>query len=200
MLHAFISGVTLAFSLIAPIGAQNSFVLRQGIRKEHVFTVCCICSLSDALLIGVGVSGFHVLIAKAPWVESVARYAGAAFLMGYALLSFRSAWKETKYFDASGSNRKSWGVTLSICLAMTWLNPHVYLDTLVLLGSISTQFAQEKIAFFLGATIASITFFFVLGYGARLLTPLFRNSVSWKVLDVFVGILMLTIAVMLLIQ
>ena len=174
-------------------------MLRQGIRKEHVLTVCLICSLSDILLIGGGVSGFHVLIAQVPWIESVVRYAGAAFLMVYALLSFRSAWQETKYFDESDGNRKSWAVTASICLAMTWLNPHVYLDTFFLLGSISTQFAQNKISFFFGAALASTTFFFALGYGARLLTPLFRKSISWKILDVLIGILMLTIAVMLLI-
>lgn len=195
---SFISGFILGLSLILAIGAQNAFVLKQGIKKQHVFLVCLLCAASDALLISLGVSGFSAVVAKYPWVEPVSKMGGAAFLIIYALKSFYSAYSNNHSLDPATQAPVSAIKTAMICLAFTWLNPHVYLDTFVLLGSISTQFPTTKLEFTLGAVIASFVFFFSLGYGARVLTPVFHKPISWKILEAFVGLLMLVLATSLL--
>jgi L-lysine exporter family protein LysE/ArgO len=197
---AFVPGFLLGFSLIVAIGAQNAFVLRQGLRKEHVFWVCLICALSDATLIASGVAGFGVLVTAVPWLAPVMRFGGAAFLLAYGLRSLWSAWRKCGALNPSDDVRKSLGATIAACLAFTWLNPHVYLDTVVLLGSVSTRYAGQRTAFALGAITSSFLFFFSLGYGARLLRPLFANPKAWRGLDALIGITMLLLAAKLVLQ
>jgi L-lysine exporter family protein LysE/ArgO len=193
-MSSIIAGFSLGISLILAIGAQNAFVLKQGLKKHHVFVVCFICALSDALLIGAGVAGFGVIVQQYPQIEQIARYAGAAFLIIYGLKSFHSALTATHSMEAEGELLSSVTKTALTCLAFTWLNPHVYLDTVVLLGSISTQYEGEKLQFALGAMFGSFVFFFSLGYGARVLIPVFQKPVSWKILEFFIGFVMLYIA------
>ncbi|MFC2253410.1 LysE/ArgO family amino acid transporter [Labrys portucalensis] len=194
MTNALISGFLLGLSLIVAIGAQNAFVLRQGLRREHVFWVCLVCALSDAVLISVGVAGFQAVGVAVPWIEPVMRYGGAAFLILYGLRSFRSALADHGGLDPGDGAGLGLGRALATCLAFTWLNPHVYLDTVVLLGSISTQYQGAKLAFGAGAVTASFLFFFSLGYGARLLRPLFARPGAWRVLDGLIGMTMCGLA------
>lgn len=197
---AFIAGFSLGLSLILAIGSQNAFLLKQGLRKQHVFLACLICAVSDALLILLGVLGFGAVVNQFPAIEKIARFGGAAFLFSYAFYSFRSAWKNTHILEPAGASSSALGKTVLVCLALTWLNPHVYLDTVVLLGSVSTQYEEANQAFALGAMGASFLFFFSLGYGARLLSPLFQQPLAWKVLELFVGFIMLSIAVSLIVS
>jgi L-lysine exporter family protein LysE/ArgO len=199
MLSSFLPGFLLSLSLILAIGAQNAFVLRQGLRREHVFWVCLTCGVSDALLIAAGVAGFGALAETVPWVETVMRYGGAAFLIVYGWRNARSAWRGGEALQAAGQAPNSLRRTLLTLLALTWLNPHVYLDTLVLLGSISAQY-DDRFAFGAGAVLASLTFFFALGYGARLLQPVFAKPVSWRVLDAIIALTMWAIAASLLLS
>lgn len=191
-MQASVAGFALGFSLILAIGAQNAFVLRQGLRRAHVLAVCLTCALSDAVLIVVGVAGFGALAEAVPGLERIMRFGGAAFLVWYGARNFLSAWRGGAVLEA-GEGAGRLGAALLTCLALTWLNPHVYLDTVVLLGSVSAQY-DDKIAFGAGAVLASFVFFFGLGYGARLLAPLFRRPLSWRVLDVLVGLVMWGIA------
>ena len=194
MTTAFIAGFLLGLSLILAIGAQNAFVLRQGLRREHVFAVALVCALSDAVLIAGGVAGFGALVTAAPWLAPVMRFGGAAFLLFYGLKSLWAAWRHPGALDPAADQGKSLGRTLAMCLAFTWLNPHVYLDTVVLLGSISAGYGAARIWFGAGAASASLLFFFALAYGARLLRPLFARPAAWRVLDVLIGITMLALA------
>lgn len=193
-MEIFVYGFSLGFSLILAIGAQNAFVLKQGLKGEFVFLVCFICAVSDALLILIGVSGFHILVSQFPDVVTVARYGGAIFLIVYGLLSFRTALSSGQKLVPSEKQTGSWYKAALTCLAFTWLNPHVYLDTVVLLGSISSQFAGQLVLFATGAMSASFVFFFSLGYGARLLRPIFERPRSWQVLEFIIGLVMWAIA------
>lgn len=194
MISALFSGFFLGASLIIAIGSQNAFVLRQGLRGEHVALVCLTCALSDALLISAGVMGFGALVERTPWIGTAARYGGAAFLLVYAMLSLRSAWRGGGTLQAAERAAPSWRIAFMTCLALTWLNPHVYLDTMVLLGAASLPYEDSKLAFGLGAVCASFLFFFSLGYGARLLQPLFARALAWRILDLVVALVMLIIA------
>ena len=193
-MNTYIYGFSLGFSLILAIGAQNAFVLKQGLKGEHVFLVSLICALSDAVLILIGVSGFHLLVSSFPESVKIARYGGAIFLFVYGLLSFRSAWLSKHTLMPSEIKSASWINSALTCLAFTWLNPHVYLDTVMLLGSVSSQFADEVEYFAAGATSASFVFFFSLGYGARLLRPVFARARAWQILEILIGIIMWAIA------
>ncbi len=193
-MHAFLSGFLLGLSLILAIGAQNAFVLKQGLKGEHVFWVVLVCAVSDALLIGVGVSGFHVLVERAPWLTTASRFAGAAFLLWYGARSFRAALRSSAVLTPADASPRALLQTLAATLAFTFLNPHVYLDTVVLLGSVSTQFAGQTLAFGFGAASASFVFFFSLGYGARLLRPLFARPITWKLLEALIGLTMWSLA------
>ena len=193
----FLAGFSLGLSLILAIGAQNAFVLRQGLRREHVLATVLVCALSDAALIAAGVAGFGALARAVPWLEAAMRYGGAAFLIWYGLRNLRAAWRGGERLDTGGEARHSLRGVLLTILALTWLNPHVYLDTVVLLGSVSAQY-PDRLAFALGATTASFAFFFSLGYGARLLAPVFSRPAAWRLLDLIVGLTMLAIAAKLL--
>lgn len=196
-MQAAIAGFALGFSLILAIGAQNAFVLRQGLRREHVLPVVLLCAMSDAFLVAAGVAGFGHLAELVPGLETVMRYGGAGFLIWYGLNNLLSAWRGGAVMEAEAGTSSLRKALLTV-LALTWLNPHVYLDTVVLLGSISAQYAN-KLAFGSGAVLASFSFFFALGYGARILDPLFRRPASWRILDLIVGLTMWAIAAKLII-
>lgn len=199
MLSSFVPGFFLSLSLILAIGAQNAFVLRQGLRREHVFWVCLTCGVSDALLIAAGVAGFGALAESVPWFEPVMRYGGAAFLIVYGWRNAVSAWRGGEVLQTEGRVPATLSKTLMMLLALTFLNPHVYLDTLVLLGTISAQY-ENRLAFGAGAVLASLSFFFALGYGARLLEPIFAKPLSWRVLDAIIALTMWVIAASLLLH
>lgn len=194
MFNAALSGFLLGLSLIVAIGAQNAFVLRQGLRREHVLAVCLTCALSDAVLICLGVGGFGAIGIAVPWIGPVMRYGGALFLVLYGMRSFRAALVSQGGLSPSDAGGRGLAATLATCLALTWLNPHVYLDTVVLLGSISSQYATAKASFGLGAVTASFLFFFSLGYCARLLRPVFAMPGAWRVLDMLIGMTMCGLA------
>ncbi len=191
------TGFALGLGLILAIGAQNAFVLRQGLRREHVLAVVMTCAVSDAVLIATGVAGFGWLATEVPWLRPVMTWGGAAFLVVYGALSFRAALMPGALRAAGEGGGTLRGAVLT-CLALTWLNPHVYLDTVVLLGSVSAQYRGQGLAFGGGAVTASFVFFFSLGYGARLLAPVFARPMAWRVLDVGVGVVMWAIAAKLL--
>ncbi len=189
----YFSGLGLGFSLILAIGSQNAFVLKQGLKQQHVFAICLFCALSDSLLISAGVAGFGTVTTKYPNLVDVAKMAGATFLLVYGLQSLYASVAKSHAMNTDSENVGSLKKGLLLCFGFTWLNPHVYLDTLVLVGMVSTG-ASNKLLFTLGAITASFVFFFSLGYGAKRLTPLFTNPKSWNILDGLVGILMLYLA------
>ncbi|MCR9147235.1 MAG: LysE/ArgO family amino acid transporter [Rhodobacteraceae bacterium] len=191
-MQAVVAGFGLGFSLILAIGAQNAFVLRQGLRRAHVLAVVLTCAVSDAILIAAGVAGFGALALAVPGLETVMRYGGAAFLIWYGARALLAAWRGGAALEA-GAGAGSLRGALLTCLALTWLNPHVYLDTVVLLGSISAQY-DDRLGFALGAMTASFVFFFALGYGARALAPVFARPNAWRWLDALVGAVMWAIA------
>lgn len=195
MLTAALTGYGTAFSLILAIGAQNAFVLRQGLLRAHVFALCLFCALSDAVLIVIGVAGFGVVVQAAPLLPLIMALAGAAFLLIYGALRFRAAIAGDYALVLEGGGAGLWR-TLATGAALTWLNPHVYLDTLALIGAVSTRFGPtpEKAVFAVSATAASFSFFFALGYGARLLAPIMRSPRAWRLLDVIIGLVMWAIA------
>ncbi|MEM7321158.1 MAG: LysE/ArgO family amino acid transporter [Pseudomonadota bacterium] len=199
MSQAFVAGFALGYGLILAIGAQNAFVLRQGLRREHVFAVCLTCAVSDAILIIAGIAGFGALATAVPWFEQAMRLGGAAFLILYGCRSLWSAWKGGSVLHAGNGQRTGLVPTLMTVLAFTWLNPHVYLDTVVLIGSIAAQYA-DRLNFALGAISASFFFFFTLGYGARMLAPVFARPRAWQFLDVLIGLIMFSIALKLIVM
>ena len=194
----FLTGLGVGFSLILAIGAQNAFVLKQGLKREYVLSVCFICALSDSILIYLGITGFSKIVVEFPLITIFAQYFGALFLFIYGLKSFYSAFRKNTHLDPSHIEKTNLYRVLGTCLAFTWLNPHVYLDTVVLVGSISTNFTDELHTFAMGAILSSWIFFFSLGYGAKFLLPLFQNSISWKILDFLIGVIMWVIAINLL--
>ena len=188
-----------SLSLILAIGAQNAFVLKQGIKKENIFVICLICTISDAVLIFAGVFGLGSLVQNFPIIKQIALYGGFLFLLFYALKSFHSCFFKDLSMDTSSDYaRSNLKKNILLTLAFTWLNPHVYLDTMILIGSVSTKFKDENLIFGVGASLASFCFFFALGYLARFLAPIFARPISWKILEFFVGLIMLALAFMLL--
>jgi len=193
-MEAASAGFLLGLSLIVAIGAQNAFVLRQGLRREHVLAVCLTCAVSDAVLIAAGVAGASALSAGAPWVIEALRWGGVAFLAVYGGRAFLSAARGGGALRPAGQGGAGLAPTLATCLALTWLNPHVWLDTVVLIGSLSAAWPGAEAAFGAGAVAASFAFFLALGHGARLLAPLFARPAAWRVLDAGVGAVMWAIA------
>ena len=194
MFEALIAGFLISFSLILAIGAQNAFVLRQGLRREHVGAVVAVCALSDAILIAAGVAGFGAISLQFPWFGAVMRWLGVVFLVVYGGLRFRAAWQGGEALRPAEAVAAPLSRVIATCLLLTWGNPHVYLDTLVLVGSVSAQFAPFGAAFGVGAMAASGVFFSLLGFGARLLTPVFARPQAWVVLEVVVGCTMWALA------
>lgn len=200
MIQALIGGYLVSLSLIAAIGAQNAFVLRQGIRAEHVGWVVLVCAASDALLIAAGVAGFGVVSSRVPWLDVAMRWGGVMFLLFYGALRFRAAWRGGEALRPAATAPVVLRRVLSTCLLLTWANPHVYLDTLVLLGAISAQYAPHGLAFGVGAVVASASFFAALGFGARMLAPAMARPGAWVALEVAVGCTMWAIAAALVIS
>ena len=197
MLSAFLTGFILGFSLILAIGAQNSFVLRQGLIGRHVFIVALFCSLSDALLISIGVAGISIFLNNyidlvSDWLFGIS----AIWLAGYGLLRLRDAVKGKSALIAENSSVNGLASTLSFLSVLTFANPHVYLDTVVLIGSVSQQFPGNiKLAYVLGASLASFVFFFSLAYGAKFLSPTMQRPIAWRLLDSFIAFVMFTLAI-----
>ncbi|WP_417511126.1 LysE/ArgO family amino acid transporter [Microbacterium sp.] len=200
---SFFAGLGLGLSLIVAIGAQNVYVLRQGIRRQHVLAVVAICALSDAVLIAAGVAGLGFLLQAAPWLVTAARLLGALFLLGYAALAARRALKGTEEglrIESTSAKTTSSGLVPVIlaALALTWLNPHVYLDTVLMLGSIAATHGEHRWVFAGGAIVASIVWFTTLGYGARYLGKWLKTARAWRILDAVIAVVMLSIAINLL--
>ena len=196
MVEAAVNGYLVALSLILAIGAQNAFVLRQGLLRSHVFAVGLLCALSDAILVSLGVFAAGTLTRIAPWFTEVMRWGGAAFLILYGLKAARSALAGGAGLRAGGQGQAFWPAMGTVA-ALTWANPHVYLDTVVLLGAISADFSNKQ-ALAAGAITGSFLFFFSLGYGARLLAPVFARPGAWGWLEVAVGLTMWAMAAALL--
>ncbi|PPB80260.1 L-lysine exporter family protein LysE/ArgO [Albidovulum inexpectatum] len=195
MFAAAVSGFKLTIGLIMAIGAQNAFVLRQGLRREHVLLCVLFCAASDAILIAAGIVGLSAANAAFPWLGDALRWGGVAFLTVYALRALWSAWRgQQALTPASGAAPSSAWRVIAILAAITWLNPHVYLDTVVLIGSVASQFPGRELAFGIGAACGSLIFFLSLGFGARLLGPIFARPAAWRVLDLAVAGIMGAIA------
>ena len=193
---SLISGLASGLSLIVAIGAQNAFVLRQGVQRAHVAMVVAVCAVSDLVLIVLGVAGVGVVIERAPAVLEVVRWAGAAFLLAYGLMAAMRSIRGTQAARPAAGQEGTWLAALGTCLALTWLNPHVYLDTVLLLGSLAgTHGADGRWWFAAGAGLGSVVWFAALGVGARFLAPLFARPGSWRVLDGGIALVMVTLAV-----
>jgi L-lysine exporter family protein LysE/ArgO len=202
-LLAALAGLGFGLSLIVAIGAQNLFVLRQGLRREHVGVVVTICAASDAILIAAGVGGLGALLDAVPWLGTAMRWGGAAFLVGYGVLAARRALRARGALTADDSAAPATGhlrTAVLTTLAFTWLNPHVYLDTVVLMGSVASGHGGYRWWFAAGAAVASVAWFTALGYGARVLRPVFARPVAWRVLDAIIAVVMLVIAATLIVQ
>lgn len=200
LLVPLVAGFGAGASLIIAIGSQNAFVLRQGIRREHVLPIVLVCALSDIVLIIAGVAGIGAIVQAAPIALEIIRWAGAAFLVGYAIVAARRAFRPST-LQATAENSTSLAAAIATALALTWLNPHVYLDTVVLLGSIANAWAPDSRWFFAaGACLASIVWFTALGYGARLLAPVFSKPTAWRILDASIAIVMLVLAASLILR
>ncbi|MGB8817935.1 MAG: LysE/ArgO family amino acid transporter [Rhizobiaceae bacterium] len=199
MIIPFLNGFALGASLIIAIGAQNAFILKQGLLREHVFILCLICACADALLIAAGVGGLGTLVASNPALVKAVTLLGAVFLGVYALFAFQRAFRDQSMRVSNESS--SLRAAIAACLAFTFLNPHVYLDTVLLLGGLSARYAGEaRLAYGAGAMLASFVWFFALGYGARLLLPMFQKPAAWRTLDILIGIVMSLIAASLAVQ
>lgn len=227
MLTPVLAGLGLGFSLIVAIGAQNLFVLRQGLRREHVFAVAAICAVSDAVLIALGVSGIGLVLQAVPWLVDAVRWAGAAFLVAYGLLAARRAWRPSGTAltaDATAPDAPAAGAptratpggpadagrgiriapaatrtrllpVMLTCLALTWLNPHVYLDTVFLLGTVANTHGDARWLFAAGAMTASVVWFFGLAFGARYLGRWLSSPRAWRILDAIIAVVMIALGV-----
>lgn len=208
MLTSLAAGFGLGLSLIVAIGAQNLFVLRQGVRREHVLAVVAVCAISDALLIALGVTGIGAAVTAVPWLLVVVRWAGAAFLIAYGVVAARRALRphgEALHVDGASADPASVGASAAVrtrpitptataavltCLALTWLNPHVYLDTVFLLGSVAATHGDARGVFAIGAATASVVWFTALGFGARFLGRWLDSPRAWRVLDGIIAVVM----------
>ena len=190
----YFSGFATTMALIAAIGAQNAFVLRQGIRREHVLAVVALCSVSDLVLITAGIAGFGALVTAHPDVVTIARFGGAVFLAGYGLLAARRAVRPGTLTPSEAAPARLAGV-LGTCLALTFLNPHVYLDTVVLLGALANEHKDGRWIFGVGAVSASVVWFTGLGFGATRLSALFARPTTWRILDGVIAVMMIGLAV-----
>jgi L-lysine exporter family protein LysE/ArgO len=187
-----LSGFATTMALIAAIGAQNACVLRQGIRGEHVLPVVAVCTVSDLVLIAVGIAGFGAIVTAHPDVVTAVRWAGVAFLVGYGLLAAKRALRPGSLTPSDDAPSRLAGV-LATCLAMTFLNPHVYLDTVVLLGALANEHRDSRWLFGAGAVTASAVWFTGLGFGAKRLSRFFASPRTWRVLDGGIAAMMISL-------
>lgn len=187
-------GFLATFTLIAAIGAQNAFVLRQGIRGEHVLAVVALCTVSDLVLISAGIAGVGALITAHPDALTVAKFGGAVFLIGYGLLAARRAWRPGTLNPSEKAPARLTEVLVT-CAALTWLNPHVYLDTVVLIGTLANEHHDSRWLFGVGAVTASAVWFVSLGFGAKRLAGLFATPTTWRVLDGLIAIIMIGLGI-----
>lgn len=187
-------GFFASFALIAAIGAQNAFVLRQGIRREHVLPVVAMCTVSDIVLIAAGIAGVGALITAHPNAVNIAKFGGAAFLIGYGLLAAKRAWWPSALTPSDAAPARL-GAVLITCAALTFLNPHVYLDTVVLLGTLANESGDGRWLFGVGAVTASAVWFTSLGLGARRLAGLFATPSTWRILDGVIAVMMLALGI-----
>jgi L-lysine exporter family protein LysE/ArgO len=190
MSSPLILGFIASFTLIAAIGAQNAFVLRQGIRREHVLPVVMLCTVSDIVLMSAGIAGVGALISAHPSALNIAKFGGALFLVGYGLLAARRAWRPSSLTPSESAPARLIEVLVT-CAALTFLNPHVYLDTVVLLGALANEHRDERWLFGVGAVTASAVWFFGLGLGARRLAGLFATPLTWRILDGLIAAMMI---------
>ena len=193
---ALLPGFLTGLSLIIAIGAQNAFVIRQGLTKRHVLLVVSICAVSDAILIILGVAGLGALISGLPWLLEIVRWFGVAYLTWFGVKSLRSAMK-SQSLDVSGVQSGTAKTVVLSALGFTFLNPHVYLDTVILLGSIGNQFGADKWWFALGAVVSSFAWFSSIGFGAKAASRFMAKPVFWKVLDFLIAVVMFSIAILL---
>ncbi len=194
MSSPLILGFIASFTLIAAIGAQNAFVLRQGIRREHVLPVVAMCTVSDIVLISAGIAGVGALISAHPSALNIAKFGGALFLVGYGLLAARRAWRPSSLSPSEKAPARLIEVLVT-CAALTFLNPHVYLDTVVLLGALANEHRDERWLFGVGAVTASAVWFVGLGLGARRLAGLFASPLTWRILDGLIAVMMIGLGV-----
>jgi L-lysine exporter family protein LysE/ArgO len=192
-MFAFLPGFFAGLGLIVAIGAQNAFVIRQGLTRQHVFVVVAICALADAALIALGIAGLGAIIQGLPWLLEGVRWFGVAYLTWFGIKSVRSAFKN-EVMDISGAQTTSLKKVVAAVLGFTLLNPHVYLDTVILLGSISNQFAEDRWVFGLGAMTASIVWFSSIGFGAKAASRFMSKPIFWRVLDSLIAVVMFSIA------
>ena len=196
MLDSSAAGLVTGLALIVAIGAQNAFVLRQGLAREHVAPVVAVCALSDLVLVVAGVAGIGTVVEQAGWVIDAVRWFGVAFLTAYGVRSLLQARRSVSLSAERPAPRSRRGAALT-AVALTWLNPHVYLDTVLLLGSVANTHGEGRWWFATGAAAASLAWFAGLGFGARVFSPLLARPRAWQVLDVLIGVTMLAIAALL---
>ncbi len=195
---AFMTGLVLSATLIIAIGAQNAFVLRQGLRREHVVPIVAFCIVADFMLIAAGVAGLAAILGDAPMLTTILTTGGVAFLAAYGIRALRNALQPRSMAANESGSQISLRSALAQAAGFTFLNPHVYLDTILLVGSIGARQPAELRGWFIGgAAVASAGWFSALGFGARLLVPLFARPVAWRILDALVGLTMLTLAALL---
>ena len=190
---AITTGFASGLALIVAIGAQNAFVLRQGLKRQNIFAVVLFCAVADAVLIGAGILGLGAVIESGPWLLVALRFGGAAYLVWFGIGSIRRAISPS-ILEASGQAKSNLAKAIGTALALTFLNPHVYIDTVILLGSIGNQFVTDRWWFWLGASIGSFVWFFGLGYFARLLAPFTSSVKFWRILDSLIALVMFFIA------
>jgi L-lysine exporter family protein LysE/ArgO len=193
---ASITGFFTGLSLIVAIGAQNAFVIRQGLARNQVLLVVAVCAVSDAVLIAAGVAGLGLAVSGLPWLLELIRWLGVAYLSWFGFKSFRAA-LNSQALQVSGASNLSARAALIAVLGFTFLNPHVYIDTVLLLGSISAVFGDLRWAFGAGAMVASLAWFSLLGLGARSLAPLLKNPSVWRFIDLVIGCIMVVVAIFL---
>ncbi|MBW8802722.1 MAG: amino acid transporter [Catenulisporales bacterium] len=195
-LTAAAAGLGTGLSLIVAIGAQNAYVLRQGVRREHVGTIVAICAVSDAVLIAAGVGGLGAVVRSMPTAVTVVAWIGAAFLVTYGVLAAGRAWRHSgDNLEAVGDAEKSLRTAVLTCLALTWLNPHVYLDTVLLLGTVGNSYGSAHWSFAAGAATGSVMWFSGLGFGAGRLGRVLARPRAWRVLDGVIAVTMITLGV-----
>jgi L-lysine exporter family protein LysE/ArgO len=192
---ALASGLVLGLGLIVAIGAQNAYVLRQGVRREHVGAIVTICAASDAVLIAAGIGGLGAVVRSMPTAVTVIAWIGAVFLVTYGVLAAKRAWKQSEHLDTGGDAEKSLRTAVLTCLALTWLNPHVYLDTVLLLGTVGNSYGARHWYFAAGAATGSVLWFSGLGFGAGRLGRVLSRPRAWRVLDGVIAVTMITLGV-----